>query len=147
MSDGDLINLYSGRILALTTEIERIGRLAAPDGSGTARSPQCGSTITVDVTMSDGYVTDFAQDVRACALGQAAAAILSKVLIGRSMAEVQRARTELATMLAGGPVPAAPFEGYEVLTAARDFKNRHASIQLALQAAVDAMTQAEARHG
>lgn len=147
MSDGDLINLYSGRILALTTEIEGLGRLDAPHGSGTARSPQCGSTITVDVKMSNGQISHFAQDVRACALGQAAAAIMSKVLIGRSAAEVRRAHAELAQMLAGGPVPAAPFAEYEVLTAARDFKNRHASIQLALQAAVDAITQAEARHG
>lgn len=147
MADSDLMNLYSGRILALTTEIPNTGRLPAPHGSGTRRSPQCGSSITMDVVMKDGRVADFAQDVRACALGQAAAAIAGQALIGRNRFEVETAREQLAAMLSGGPIPHAPFDGFEVLTAAVEFKNRHASIQLALQAALDAILDAEHNHG
>jgi len=145
MSDADLMKLYSGRILALAADIPHLGRL--PDAQGTAkrRSPLCGSTVTVDVTMQAGRVAGFAQDVKACALGQAAASVIGAAIIGRTKAEVDRARDQLAAMLAGGPVPDAPFDGLEVLTPARDFRNRHASIQLALQAAADAIAAAEAK--
>ena len=144
MSDADLMKLYSGRILALAADIPHLGRL--PDAQGTAkrRSPLCGSTVTVDVTMQAGRVAGFAQDVKACALGQAAASVIGAAIIGRTKAEVDRARDQLAAMLSGGPVPDAPFDGLEVLTPARDFKNRHASIQLALQATADAIAAAEA---
>lgn len=144
MSDTDLMKLYSGRILALAAEIPHLGRL--PDAQGTAkrRSPLCGSTVTVDVTMQAGRVAGFAQDVKACALGQAAASVVGAAMIGRTKAEVDRARDQLAAMLAGGPVPDAPFDGLEVLTPAREFRNRHASIQLSLQAAAEAIAAAEA---
>ena len=144
MSDGDLIKLYSGRILELATNIPHLGRLAAPDGSARQRSPLCGSTVTVDVTVTHGRIVDFAQDVKACALGQAAAAVVGGAVIGRTRAEVEVARDCLAVMLkSGGPAPAAPFAGFEVLIPARDYKNRHASILLALDATVAAMLLAE----
>ena len=144
MSDGDLIKLYSGRILELATNIPHLGRLAAPDGSSRQRSPLCGSTVTVDVTVTHGRIVDFAQDVKACALGQAAAAVVGGAVIGRTRAEVEVARDCLAVMLkSGGPAPAAPFAGFEVLIPARDYKNRHASILLALDATVAAMLLAE----
>ncbi|AWD20765.1 iron-sulfur cluster assembly scaffold protein [Fuscovulum blasticum] len=144
MSDADLVKLYSGRILALTTDIPHLGHLSAPQGSARKRSPLCGSTVTADVVLRDGRVAEFAQDVKACALGQASAAILGRVVIGRSRAELEAAREALRAMLQGGPVPAAPFDGYEVLTPARDYKNRHASILLALEAACAACAAAEA---
>jgi NifU-like protein involved in Fe-S cluster formation len=143
MSDSDLIQLYSGRILALAADIPHLGRLPAPDGSARKRSPLCGSTVTADVVLREGRVIDFAQDVKACALGQAAAAVLGRAVIGRSLAELVTARDALHAMLKdAGPVPAAPFDGYEVLLPARDYKNRHASILLALDAACEAMTEA-----
>lgn len=145
MSDSDLVKLYSGRILALAADIPHLGRLAAPTGTSRRRSPLCGSTVTVDLVMRDGRVADFAQDVKACALGQASASVLGGVVLGRTRAELEAARDALRAMLKeGGPVPAAPFEGYEVLTPARDYKNRHASILLALEAACEAAAQAEA---
>lgn len=145
MSDSDLIKLYSGRILALAADIPHHGRLSAPQGSARRRSPLCGSTVTVDVVLRDGRLAEFAQDVKACALGQASAAILGAVAIGRSLPEVQAARDALRAMLKeGGPVPAAPFAGYEVLLPARDYKNRHASILLALEATCEAMEAAQA---
>jgi NifU-like protein involved in Fe-S cluster formation len=145
MSDSDLIKLYSTRILALAADIPHLGRLPAPQGTSRRRSPLCGSTVTADVVVRDGRLTEFAQDVKACALGQAAAAVLGGVAIGRSLAELQSARDALRAMLKdSGPVPAAPFQGYEVLLPARDYKNRHASILLALEAVCEAMEAAQA---
>ena len=143
MSDSDLIKLYSTRILALAADIPLLGRLSAPDGTARRRSPLCGSTVTADVVVKNGRVVEFAQDVKACALGQASAALLGQVVLGRSLAELQAARDALSAMLrGGGPVPAAPFDSYEVLIPARDYKNRHASILLALEAVCEAMETA-----
>ena len=143
MSDTDLVKLYSGQILALAADIPHLGRLAAPHGTARKRSPLCGSTITVDVVLQDGRVAGFAQEVKACALGQASAAVLGQTVIGRNLAELTSARDSLAAMLKGGDVPAAPFDGYQVLVPARDYKNRHASILLALDATVEAVTAAQ----
>jgi NifU-like protein involved in Fe-S cluster formation len=144
MSDTDLIKLYSGRILELAADIPHSGRLPDPDGSAKRRSPLCGSTVTVDVKVADGRITDFAQEVKACALGQAAASVVGRTLAGRNRAEVELARDQLRAMLKeDGPVPSAPFDGLEVLLPARDYKNRHASILLSLEAAADAMQAAE----
>ena len=143
MSDSDLIKLYSGRILALAADMPHTARLDAPSGSGKKRSPLCGSTVTVDVDISDGRIVRFGQDVKACALGQAAASVVGQAIIGRDQAEVQRARDELSEMLKeNGPVPRAPFDGLEVLTPARDYKNRHASILLSLDATLAAFEDA-----
>jgi NifU-like protein involved in Fe-S cluster formation len=140
MSDSELVKLYSGRILALAADIPHLGRLPAPTGTARRRSPLCGSTVTVDVVVAEGRVKEFAQDVKACALGQASAAVLGAAVLGRSLAELEAARDALRAMLKdGGPVPAAPFDGYEVLIPAREYKNRHASILLALEASCEAM--------
>lgn len=145
MAENDLIKLYSGRILELAASIPHQGRLQAPMGSAKRRSPLCGSTITADVVVKAGRIVEFAQDVKACALGQASASILGRVVLGRSRAELEAARDALRAMLKdGGPVPAPPFDGYEVLIPAREYKNRHASILLALEAVCEAMAATEA---
>ncbi|QRN81313.1 MAG: iron-sulfur cluster assembly scaffold protein [Nocardiopsis sp. BM-2018] len=144
--NADLIKLYSGRILALASDIPHLGRLEAPQASVKRRSPLCGSTVTVDLDMEDGRVSRFGQEVKACALGQAAAAVLGAAVIGRSRAELETARDALRAMLkSGGPVPGAPFDGFEVLEPARDYRNRHASILLAVEAATEAAAEAEAQ--
>ncbi len=141
----DLMKLYSQRILALAAEIPHIGRLDNPDGSAMKRSPLCGSTVTVDVAVQDGKVTDFAQDVKACALGQSSASVLGEAVIGRTREEIQSARDALKAMLKDdGAVPGAPFDALEALLPARDYKNRHASILLAWDAALAAMDDASA---
>jgi len=146
MADTDLVKLYSGRILELAADIPHSDRLDAPDATVKRRSPLCGSTVTVDVAVEDGRIARFGQDVKACALGQASASVLGRVVIGRTKAEIERARDQLRAMLSdGGPVPDAPFEGYEVLEPARDFRNRHASILLALEATAEAVSEAETR--
>lgn len=137
--DTDLIKLYSGRILALAADIPHTDRLPAPDATVKKRSPLCGSTVTVDVVMDDNRIADFAQEVKACALGQAAAAVVGGAVIGRTRDELAVARDALKAMLKeDGPTPPAPFDGLEVLRPARDYKNRHASIMLAFEATVEA---------
>lgn len=143
-AENDLIKLYSGRILALAAEIPHTERLADPDASVKRRSPLCGSTVTVDVKTDAGRLVDFGQDVKACALGQAAASLVGANVIGLERAQIEKARDQLLAMLkTGGPVPDAPFDGLEVLLPAREYKNRHASIMLALEAVTEAMDQAE----
>lgn len=146
MAETDLIKLYSGRILELASEMPLAERLQAPQATVKKRSPLCGSTVTVDLDMEDGRVSRFGQDVKACALGQASASVMASNIIGRTRAEIETARDQLRAMLTeGGAPPAAPFTGYEVLEPARDFRNRHASIMLSLDAAAEAAAEAEAK--
>jgi NifU-like protein involved in Fe-S cluster formation len=145
-AETDLIKLYSGRILALAANMPKTGRLPDPDGSAKRRSPLCGSTVTVDLAVADGRIADFRQDVKACALGQAAASVVGAHLVGLGVDEVRRGRDQLLAMLKeDGPVPDAPFEDLEVLGPAKDYKNRHASIMLAFEATLDALEQARAK--
>ena len=142
--DTDLIKLYSARILALAADIPHLGRLDSPDATVKKRSPLCGSTVTVDVKVEDGKISDFGQDVKACALGQASASVVGAGIIGATRVQVEQARDQLKAMLKqDGPAPEAPFDGLEVLRPAREYKNRHASILLALEATAEAMEQAE----
>lgn len=143
--DDDLIKLYSQRILALAAAIPLTERLPAPQVTAKRRSPLCGSTVTVDLTVDGDRVAAFGQDVKACALGQASASVLGRSVIGASRAEISSARDALAAMLkSGGPAPGAPFGELEVLMPARDYKNRHASILLAWDATLAAIDEASA---
>ena len=145
MSDTDLIKLYSSRILALAADILHNERLSAPQATVKKRSPLCGSTVTVDVVLKDGKIAEFGQDVKACALGQAAASVVGAAAVGRTRAEVETARDQLRAMLKeGAPAPLAPFDGLAVLEPARDYKNRHASILLTIEATAQARAEAEA---
>jgi NifU-like protein involved in Fe-S cluster formation len=142
----DLMKLYSQRILALAAGIPHVGRLEHPQGSAMKRSPLCGSTVTVDVMVEDGRIAEFAQDVKACALGQSSASVLGTHAIGRTRAEIEKGRDQLKAMIKdGGPAPDAPFAELEVLRPARDYKNRHASILLAWEATLAAMDQSGGR--
>ena len=142
--DTDLIKLYSARILALAADIPHLERLENPDATVKKRSPLCGSTVTVDVKVKDGKIAEYGQDVKACALGQASAAVVGGAIIGATRAQVEKARDQLKAMLKqDGPAPDAPFDGLEVLKPAREYKNRHASILLTLEATAEAMEKAE----
>ena len=95
--------------------------------------------------MSDGRLSALGQDVKACALGQAAAAITAEASEGVTLEAVEKGRDQLKAMLKGkGGVPDAPFDGFEVLTPAVEYKNRHASILLSIEALAEAMTSASA---
>lgn len=129
------MKLYSKRILALASDMPFTDRLENPDGQARKRSPLCGSTVTVDLELNDGLISAYGQDVKACALGQAAASVIGQGVMGLSHSEISDLRAQLRAMLKeNGPVPAAPFDGLEVLLPARDYKNRHASIMLTLDA-------------
>ncbi len=143
-TETDLIKLYSGRILELAADIPHLSRLDAPDASVKKRSPLCGSTVTVDVAVRDGQVVAFGQDVKACALGQAAASVVGGAIIGQTPTQIEAARDALKAMLKqDGPTPPAPFDGLEVLRPAAAYKNRHASILLSLDAATEATASAK----
>ena len=136
----DMMKLYSTRILALAANMPRTERLTAPTASAKRRAPLCGSTVTVDIVLKNGVIVDFGQDVKACALGQAAASVIGNAIVGLTPAQVELGRNQMLAMLKeDGPVPDAPFDGLEVLTPAKDYKNRHASIMLAFDATLDAL--------
>ncbi|MDG2259150.1 MAG: iron-sulfur cluster assembly scaffold protein [Paracoccaceae bacterium] len=142
MSDSDLLKLYSSRILALAAEMPKTDRLDAPMATVKKRAPLCGSTVTVDLSIKDGIITAYGQDVKACALGQAAASVVGSAIVGCSTDQVISARDGLKAMLkANAAPPQAPFDGLEVLIPAREFKNRHDSIMLSLNASVEAIKE------
>ena len=139
----DLIKLYSARILALAADIPHLDRIPDPDASVKRRAPLCGSTITVDVKVTNGVISQFGQDVKACALGQAAASVVGAHVLGCSIQQITGARDALREMLKNnGPTPPPPFEDLEVLRPALAYKNRHASILLSLEATAEAVEKA-----
>lgn len=141
-----LDDVYNRRILALAADIPRLGRLPAPDATATARSRLCGSQVTVDLVMDGDRVSDFAHEVKACALGQASSAIMGRVVVGATADELRQAREAVRAMLtAGGPPPEGRFADAAVLEPVREFKARHASTLLTFDAVVDAISQVEAR--
>ena len=138
-------DLYSAKVLTLAANMPRAGRLTAPQGSSEKVSKLCGSRVTVDLVLEDGRVADFAQDVKACALGQASAAVLGAHVIGASIGELEAARDALKAMLKhGGPAPVGRFADLKVLEVVRDYPPRHASTMLAFEAVVSAAHQAAA---
>lgn len=142
-----LDQVYNNRILALAADIPRLGRLEKPDASATARSKLCGSTVTVDVKLSDGRVSDFAHDVKACALGQASSSIMARHVIGATGDELRAVRDMVRRMLKenGEPPPAGDaWEDIRVLEPVRDYKARHASTLLTFEAVVEAVEKAAA---
>jgi NifU-like protein involved in Fe-S cluster formation len=142
-----LNEVYNKRILALAAEIPRIGRLEAPDASATAHSKLCGSTVTIDLKMDGDTVTDFAHEVKACALGQASSSIMARNVVGAKAGELRELRDSVRRMLKENATP--PADGkwgdIAVLEPVRDYKARHASTLLTFDAVVDAIGQIEAK--
>jgi NifU-like protein involved in Fe-S cluster formation len=137
-------DLYHGRILELAADIPHVGRLAAPDGAATKVSRVCGSVVSVELKLTDGVVSEIAVHPKACALGQAATAVLARHAIGANPREVREARDALGAMLKqGGAPPAGRFWELRHLEGVRDYPARHASTMLAFDAAVEALEHAE----
>ena len=137
-------DVYNAKILGFAGNIARIGRLQQPDASATAHSKLCGSTVTVDIRMDDGVVTDFAHDVKACALGQASSSIMAQSVVGASVEELRAVREAMRKMLKeNGPPPQGRFADLKYLEPVRDYKARHASTMLTFDAVVDAIGQIE----
>ena len=136
-------DLYSAKLLKLAAQMPRAGRLADPDASSEKVSKLCGSRVVVDVKVDGDRVADFAQDVKACALGQAAAAVLGAHVIGASLAELQTTRDAFRAMLkADGPPPEGRFADLALLAPVKDYPARHTSTMLAFEAVAEAVAQA-----
>lgn len=133
-------DVYNARILEFAGNIPRIGRLDDPDATARAHSKLCGSTVTVDLKVDDGKVSDFSHDVRACALGQASSSIMARNIIGSTPRELQALRqTMLAMLKENGPAPTGRWSDLKFLEPVRDYKARHASTMLTFDAVVDAL--------
>ena len=133
-------DLYSAKLLRLAAELPRVGRLSDPDGSSEKVSKLCGSRVVVDVKVASGRVIDFAQDVKACALGQASASVLGAHVIGASLADLEVTLSAFRGMLkAGGPPPEGRFADLALLAPVKDYPARHTSTLLAFEAAAEAV--------
>lgn len=138
-------DIYNKRILEFAGNIPRLGRLADAEASSTQHSKLCGSTVTVDLKMDGDVVSDFAHDVKACALGQASSSIMARHVIGATAAELRAARDAVRRMLKeNGPPPEGRFADCKYLEPVRDFKARHTSTLLTFEAVVDAIGKIEA---
>jgi NifU-like protein involved in Fe-S cluster formation len=142
-----LNDVYNAKILELAGNVPRLGRLAAPDASATAHSRLCGSTVTVDLKLDNGAVSDFAHDVKACALGQASSSLMARHIIGAKPQELRELRETMRKMLnENGPPPSGKWADFAVLEPVRDYKARHASTMLTFDAVVSALDQIEAKN-
>ena len=143
-----LDDIYNKEILRFAGTIPRLGRLDRPDASATAHSRLCGSTVTVDLKLDGEVVTDFAHDVKACALGQASSSIMAANIVGARADELRAVRQTMLKMLKeNGPPPEGRFADLKFLEPVRNYKARHASTMLTFDAVVDALDQIAARRG
>ena len=139
-------DLYHPRILELAADMPHVGRLAAPDGAATKVSRVCGSVVSVELKLKDGVVSEIAVLPKACALGQAATAVLAMHAVGATPEEIRLARDALHSMLKErGAPPAGRFWELRHLEGVREYPARHASTMLAFDAAVDALEQARVK--
>jgi NifU-like protein involved in Fe-S cluster formation len=144
-----LNDVYNRRILELAGNIPRLGRLSDADATATAHSKLCGSTVTVDLKMDGDKVTDFAHDVKACALGQASSSIMARNVVGATASELRALRDNVRKMLKENASPPADgrWADIAVLEPVRDYKARHASTLLTFDAVVSAIDQIEQKRG
>ena len=147
LADADLSRmideLYSAKVLRLAAETPRLGRLATPDASSEKVARLCGSRVVVDLVLDGDQVSDFAQDVKACALGQAAAGVLGESVLGSTVGELRETREAMLAMLkSGGEGPSGRFEGLRVLKQVADYPARHASTMVAIEATLEAVQAA-----
>jgi NifU-like protein involved in Fe-S cluster formation len=141
-----LNDVYNAQVLELAGNIPRLGRLPHPDASATAHSKLCGSTVTVDLKLDHGTVSDFAHDVKACALGQASSSLMARHVIGAKPDELRDLRETMRKMLKEhGPPPSGKWADFAVLEPVRDYKARHASTMLTFDAVVSALDKIEGK--
>jgi len=139
-----LNDVYNKRIIELAGNIPRLGRLPSPDATATAHSKLCGSTVKVDLRMDGSVVTDFAHDVKACALGQASSSIMASHVVGSTASELRELRETVRKMLKeNGKPPEGKWADIALLEPVRDYKARHASTLLTFDAVVEALERVE----
>lgn len=135
--------LYSKDVLRHAASISRTDRLASPDITVSRRAPTCGSSITIDLVVDGGgRVMDYAQDIHACALGQASASIVARHVVGKNLADlISVARTVRAMLIDGTAAPSGEWSDFEALAPVHDFAPRHGAVMLAFEAVIDALSQ------
>lgn len=139
-------DIYNSKILEFAGNIQRSGKLDDADASAEKHSKLCGSRIKVYLKMTDGRVSDFSHEVKACALGQASSSIMARHVVGATPAEIREARLAMLAMLKeGGEGPTGRFEDMRFLKPVKDYKARHASTMLTFEAVVDCLDQIESR--
>ncbi|MBX9925888.1 MAG: iron-sulfur cluster assembly scaffold protein [Hyphomicrobiaceae bacterium] len=142
----DLDDIYNSKIMGLAAAIPRIERLRSPGATASARSKLCGSEIAVDVSMADGKVTDYGQTVKACLLGQAAASVMGREIVGSTPAELQSVAGQVRAMLKdNGPPPEGRWADLMVLEPVRDYKHRHDAVLIVFEAVNKAIAEIEAK--
>jgi NifU-like protein involved in Fe-S cluster formation len=144
----DLDEIYNTKLLELAAHIPCSERIEAPDATATAHSKLCGSTVTIDLKMGGDRVTDYGQAVKACLLGQAAAAIVGRHIVGATAQELREAGAAMRAMLKeNGPPPAGRFSELALLEPVRHYKARHGSVLLTFDAIERAIGEIEAKRG
>ena len=139
----DLDEIYNTRILELAGAMTRGERLQHPDASATAHSKLCGSTVSVDLKMKDGRVADYGQTVKACLLGQAAASIVGREIVGSTPAELHAVASQMRAMLKdNGAPPTGRWADLAVLEPVRNYKQRITSTLLVFDAVEKALDEA-----
>lgn len=139
-------DIYNSKILEFAGNIERVGQLADADAEAAKHSRLCGSKLKVYLKMQDGVVSDFAHELRACALGQASASIMARHIIGASAAELRKAQADMLAMLKeGGEGPEGRFIDMRALKPVKDYPARHGSTMLTFDAVCDCLDQIEAK--
>jgi NifU-like protein involved in Fe-S cluster formation len=135
-------DLYSRRILKLAADVQRTERLDDPDATVTKTSPLCGSRVTVDIKLDGDEISDFAHEVKACALGQTSSSVMARNAVGSSVDEIRNVADTMRKMLKeGGPAPSGRWSDLEVLEPVRDYKSRHASVMLTFDAVLKAIEE------
>lgn len=136
--------VYNAKILEFAGNISHIGALEDADAEAIAHSKLCGSKVKIWLKLSDGKVSDFGHDVKACALGQATSSIMAKHIIGSTPDELRVVRDQMWAMLKeNGTPPDGRFEDLKYLEPVKEYRARHASTMLTFDAVVDALDQIE----
>lgn len=139
-------DVYNARILDFAGNIPRIGLLEDADAEASAHSKLCGSKVKVWLKLDGDTVSDFAHDVKACALGQASSSIMARNIIGATATELRAASDQMRKMLKeNGPAPEGRFADLKFLEPVRDYRARHASTLLTFDAVIDCLDQIEKR--
>ena len=142
----DLDDIYNTRSLELAANIARIERLDAPQASASARSKLCGSEVSVDLNLAQGRVSSFGQSVKACLLGQAAASVVGREIVGSTPGELRAVSKTMRAMLKeNGPAPAGKWSDLAVLAPVRDYKHRHEAVMIIFDAVTKALDEIEAK--
>jgi len=139
-----LNSIYNEKILHYAGNISRIGKLEDYDGEAKLTSRICGSSISVQLKITDDKVVDYAHEIKSCALGQESAAIMAEIIIGKNTDELLSLRDQMHLFLKeNGPSPDSDFKAFHCLEPVREYKNRISSTLMPMDAVALAIIKAQ----